>query len=262
MFEFTYQELSPQQVQGYLERLGWQGEIRPDKACLDRLVYLHQCAVPFEDLDIVAVRLPVKLDRDALYDKIVVRKRGGFCFELNGLFVLLLRAVGFAARSCICRVAANRTELGALTHGAVLVTLDGRRYFCDVGLGGPMAPFAVEVSEERQTVFGETYWIEPTYEGWYLQRRQGANPEGDPVVIFSPQAFLPQDFEPMCQYLTDDPTRVFRLHRMVNQRTENGYRNLRDNTLIVRDGDQRQEITFTDEEFPEIARRWFNLEET
>lgn len=260
MYEFTYQELTSDQVQGYLKRLDWQGELRADKACLDRLIYLHQCAVPFEDLDIMAGRLPVKLDRDSLYEKIVVKKRGGFCFELNGLFVLLLRAVGFEARSCICRVAANRTDLGALTHEAVLVKLDGKRYLCDVGLGGPMAPFAVELSEERQTVFGETYWIEPTHEGWFFQRRQGENPEGDPVIIFSPQAFLPQDFEPMCQFLTNDPTRVFRVHRMVNRRAKDGYRNLRDNTLVVRDGDGRREITFTDEELPEILRQWFDLE--
>ena len=220
---------------------------------------MHQCAVPFEDLDVYDQRIPLRLDRDSLYEKVVERRRGGFCFELNSLFVLLLRALGYDAYSCLSRVAAKRTELSNLTHVAVLVRLDGKRYLCDVGLGGPMAPFAVELSAERQTVYGETYWIEPTHEGWYLQRREGQNPEGDPVIIFAPQPVRPPDYEPMCFFLTQNPASTFRLHRMVNLRTPGGYRNLRDDLLIVRDGDNCREILFSQEELPGILHTWFSL---
>ena len=259
MFEFTYQQLSPGQVRGYLERIGWQGAVTPDKGSLDRLVWLHQCQVPFENLDILAGRLPLPLGMEELYGKVVVRRRGGFCFELNNLFTLLLRAVGYDACACMCRVAAKRRDLGYLSHQAVLVRLDGKHYLCDVGLGGPMAPFAIEVSPRRQTVFAETYWVEPVDEGWYLLRRAGAEAEGEPVIVFSTQPFQPQDFEPLSRFYCYDTTRMFRLHRMVNRRTPDGYRKVWDNTLVVRDGDVRQEIPFTDEEFPAIARQWFGL---
>ena len=54
----------------------------------------HLLAVPFENLDIHLGR-PISLDQDALFGKIVTRRRGGFCYELNGLFALLLRELGF-----------------------------------------------------------------------------------------------------------------------------------------------------------------------
>lgn len=260
MYDFTFQELTQEQTAHYLERLGWEGGFWPDKANLDKLIFLHQCAVPFEDLDVYDQHIPLCLDRDSLYEKVVERRRGGFCFELNGLFVLLLRALGYDAYSCLSRVAAKRTELSNLTHGAVLVRMDGKRYLCDVGLGGPMAPFAVELSTERQTGFGETYWIEPTYEGWYLQRREGEAPEGDPVIIFAPVPVRPPDYEPMCFFLTQNPASTFRLHRIVNRRAPNGYRNLRDDLLVVREGDSRREISFTEAELPELLRIWFDLE--
>jgi arylamine N-acetyltransferase len=84
-------------VGAYLERIGL---TRPPTPTLDGLAELglaHLCAVPFENLDIAAGR-PLSLDPDALYDKIVVRRRGGFCYELNGLFGQLLTSTSASTR--------------------------------------------------------------------------------------------------------------------------------------------------------------------
>ncbi len=259
MYEFLYDSLSPEQAEAYLRRIGYEGTPALTKEALDWLVYCHQCKVPFENLDIFYKLAPIRLDAASLYEKIVERRRGGFCFELNGGFVLLLRALGFDAYSCMCRVAATRTELGNLSHRGVLVRLEGRLFFCDVGLGGPMAPFAVEVSEERQTVFGETYWIEPTYEGWYLQRRLDSQGQVGNVVIFAPQPFLPKDFLPLCQSLLSSPDSSFRTHRTVNLRTAAGHLHLRDAVLTVREGTAEEQIPFTEEELPALLAQRFSL---
>ena len=81
-------------IQAYLRRINYSGEQAPSAATLYELHRAHLLAVPFENLDIHLGR-PIVLDQDALFDKIVTRRRGGFCYELNGLFALLLRELGF-----------------------------------------------------------------------------------------------------------------------------------------------------------------------
>src|SRR4051812_2868960 len=81
-------------VQAYLRRINYRGELAPTAATLRELHRAHLLAVPFENLDIHLGR-PILLDEQALFDKIVAHRRGGFCYELNGLFALLLRDLGF-----------------------------------------------------------------------------------------------------------------------------------------------------------------------
>lgn len=262
MYEFVYDALTSAQRDAYLSRIGHSGPWALTKETLDTLVYLHQCHVPFEDLDIFDHLAPIRLDAASLYDKIVTRRRGGFCFELNGAFLLLLRSMGFDAYSCVARVAANRTDLGNLSHRATIVRMDGRQYLCDVGLGGPMAPFAVELSPVRQTAHGETHWVEPAQEGWWLQCRADEHGQTAGVIIFSTTAFLFRDFEPLCQALISNPSSSFQTHRIVNLRTADGCRNLRDGTLSVRDGAGKHEMPVPPEELPRVLDEYFGLNHT
>ena len=260
MFEFSYDTLTPQQKDAYLQRIGCAGLSEVCKETLDKLIYMHQCTVPFESLDIFAGCPEVPLDGASLYNKIVERRRGGFCYELNGLFVMLLRAMGFDAYSCMCRVAANRTVLSNLFHRGTVVRLEGKQYLCDVGLGGPMAPFAVEISDKRQTQHGETYWIEPTYEGWYLQKRLASDGSESNVIIFAAMPFLGTDFIPYCNTLINTPGTAFRTTRMVNLRTENGNYNLRGNTLTITDSGVHRDIEFSDNELSGILKKYYNMD--
>lgn len=260
MFEFNYDTITPQQKDAYLARIGCAGMTGVSKENLDRLVYMHQCSVPFEAMDVYNGCADLPLDVTSLYTKIVEKHRGGFCYELNGAFVMLLRAMGYDAFSCVCRVAANRTDLGNLFHRACVVRMDGKMYLCDVGLGGPMAPFAVEVSAERQTQHGETFWIEPTHEGWYLQKRMTSDGTEGNVVIFAPQPFLPNDFVPFCRALISNPDSSFRSVRMANLRTPDGNINLRESTLTITKNCQHEVRTFDDDEFPALLKEYFNIE--
>src|SRR3954469_4622706 len=81
-------------LQAYLRRINYPGNQAPTAAILCELHRAHLLAVPFENLDIHLGRA-ISLNQDALFNKIVTRRRGGFCYELNGLFALLLRGLGF-----------------------------------------------------------------------------------------------------------------------------------------------------------------------
>jgi len=259
MFEVTYETINQAQLEAYLERIQWQGKADATKETLDQFVYLHQCNVPFENLDIYPVYKGIRLDGESLYEKIVVQRRGGFCFELNGAFMLLLRAAGFDAYPCVCRVASGRTTLRPLTHRATIVRLDGREYLCDVGLGGAMAPFAVELSTERQTVHGETFWVENLGEDWNVEFRMNSENQPETVIVFNRQPFLQTDFEPFCQALLNIPECIFRQKRMVNLRLSDGHVSIENQTLIVKkdSGETRKE--FREDELPGILREWFRF---
>lgn len=104
----------------YLARIGWEGDAPVTRKTLDGLVYAHQCSVPFETADLVALGETPSLEMSDLYQKIVVDRHGGFCFELNKMFELLLRSVGFEVRPCLSRAVRGREGRMPINHRARL----------------------------------------------------------------------------------------------------------------------------------------------
>lgn len=118
----------------YLDRIGFEAEPEVGVETLRELHRLHQLAVPFENLDI-HLGTPIVLEPEALFAKIVERRRGGFCYELNGLFGELLQALGFQASLLAASVYMGPLGLGPpLDHLALVVDL-GERWIADVGFG-------------------------------------------------------------------------------------------------------------------------------
>ena len=91
-------------VEAYLERIHMYLPIRNDKETLDRLIYLHQCAIPFENLDVYYAKKEISQGITDLFDKIICKHRGGFCFEMNNLFYAFLKTLGFDVYPCLCKV--------------------------------------------------------------------------------------------------------------------------------------------------------------
>jgi N-hydroxyarylamine O-acetyltransferase len=121
-------------IDAYLDRLGVARPAAPDLATLRHLQERHLSAVPFENLS-SHLGEPVELAEDALFAKIVHRRRGGFCYELNGLFVALLRALGYDASLHAAQVFHADGTLGpSLDHAAIVVSLD-EDWLVDVGFG-------------------------------------------------------------------------------------------------------------------------------
>ncbi|WP_107655226.1 arylamine N-acetyltransferase family protein [Nocardia suismassiliense] len=136
-------------LDGYLARIGFDGERAPTLDTLRKLVHAHTTSIPFENLEIILGRT-IPLDLKSLQDKLVRQRRGGYCYEHVGLFAAALERLGFGITALHARVTMGATEgLRPATHALLRVTTsdDDRVWLCDVGFGaGPLAP--IELSTE------------------------------------------------------------------------------------------------------------------
>jgi N-hydroxyarylamine O-acetyltransferase len=128
--------MNPAQVDAYLRRLGVQHPASPTADALRELHLRHLQTVPFENLSI-HLGEEIVLEENRLLDKVVGAGRGGFCYELNGLFGALLTALGFEVALLAARVYGDEGRLGIpYDHLALRVrTVDGGVWLADVGFG-------------------------------------------------------------------------------------------------------------------------------
>ncbi|MFO1122368.1 MAG: arylamine N-acetyltransferase [Hyphomicrobiales bacterium] len=124
-------------VRSYLERIGYRGPVEPTLACLSGIHRAHALTIPYENLDIQLGRPLSHRDED-IFDKLVTRRRGGWCYEMNGLLCWALREIGFQVMRVTGGI--HRRERGDAAMGnhlVLLVKLD-RTYVADLGLGDGM----------------------------------------------------------------------------------------------------------------------------
>ena len=147
-------------AEAYLARLGLTSEdVTHDASFLSRLQYAHVTRVPYENLDILD-GIPLSLDADALFDKIVTRHRGGYCFEVNGALCALLSELGFTVKSRLARFWRGESGIPMRRHRVLIVSLADGDYLCDVGIGQSAPRYPLKLEEGvRQEQFGEIYRI-------------------------------------------------------------------------------------------------------
>ncbi|MCF0229020.1 MAG: arylamine N-acetyltransferase [Parasporobacterium sp.] len=265
MYEFTFEGYNREQCEAYLKRIGAEYDGNPTMENLEMIISAHQKSVPFENLALIMKWGKVKMDPDSLFEKIVTERRGGFCHELNGALLLLLKGLGYDAVGCMARV--GLPFLGTLMnldHAGVIVRINGRKLYCDVGMSGPKADGGVEFGETgseplRRENHGQTFWIEDTYEGWKMLRYEGPENDGA-VIIFSPIPVLPIDMAANCYYLVERGNTPFHTTRFVNIcRDNNGYVSVTDNHIKISDGEKTVERDFPEDEFNDILKEYFGI---
>lgn len=244
-FENTWEKL--EQADRYLERIHFGGEIHLNLKTLDELIDLHQCSIPYENIDIYDFHKPVFLDNAHLYRKIIENHRGGYCFELNTLFFSLLITLGFQAYPCSCRVMKNNAVLPPIRHRGTILTVDGRLWFCDVGYGGKMYPGAVLLEENHhQKKKGEEFWMEKYNDYWWLLKRTDKNcRDGFCEVMVGLSPNILSDYLPINDFTSGNPASPFLQHRRANIRTDTGYVNLLDDRLSIINSDGTPTIKMT-----------------
>lgn len=114
--------LDERRVEAYLKRLAFDKPITCDRATLDALTFAHQCSIPFETVTLHRSGRAPSLEVDAIFDKVVTRRLGGYCFELNKIFEELLRALGFDARPALCRAVRGRDGRMPINHRGIMAT--------------------------------------------------------------------------------------------------------------------------------------------
>ena len=235
-------------LENYLARIGCARPDAPDLQALQALQLAHLKAVPFENLDIHAGR-PIILDEAALYAKIVTRRRGGICYELNGAFAWLLRSLGFD----VTIVAANvHAGAGAWTpdfdHMALVVNIEGKRYLVDVGFGDSCR-VPVDLAGKGRQHDGLLDYAMASEEGWYtLSKAHVADPESamQPSFRFdlTPRAF--EEFVPRCHFHQTSQESHFRRKTVCSSATADGRITFTGTELIVSKGMTRDVTRLND----------------
>ncbi|CAF97997.1 unnamed protein product [Tetraodon nigroviridis] len=201
-------------VPKYLSRIGFSGPAEPS---LDVLRAVHSChlhSVPFENLTIHSGGR-VQLDLPALYEKVVNQRRGGFCYEVNGLFSWLLAQLGFQVTLLSAQVKRPAGFYGPpFDHLLLMVTIDGGRWLCDVGFGTAVFPTPLSLDtgglqEKGHRVYRLRRADGMIFAEWQQEENRGA--DGDWVDFYKftlePRCF--QDFFQMCQYHQTSPCSLF-----------------------------------------------------
>jgi N-hydroxyarylamine O-acetyltransferase len=256
------------QPDAYLERIGFAGQPEPDPESLFALQRAHLLTAPFENQDIQLGRL-IRLDPASLFEKIVNHRRGGYCFELNGLFALLLESIGFqVARLSASSANDDGTYKAEFEHLALTVRCPrpaGSAWLVDVGWGdGPFEPLRLEesITQERG---GRVYRLNPedqflvleellTTGGWLKHYRFDLRPhELD-------------EFSDMNRYLQTSPDSMFTQKSLCTLFRPNGRITLSDFRLIethnhgLRGSEEKTEQTLAGEtERLRVLRELFGL---
>lgn len=246
----------------YLNRLGLKDIEKLDYAALCALQKAHLLKVPYENLDILA-DIPLKMDRESLYEKIVLRGRGGYCFELNGALGALLSALGFDVVHCMARFLKNEKEIPMRRHRVLKVNCDDGLFLCDAGVGiiSPIFPVNLETAEE-QKIGGEIYRVDKDdFLGTVIH--QCIDGVWDRLFSFTDEPQLDIDFVMPSFYCEKHPDSPFTKGYMIAVLTEYGGKNaLNENKLSYWDENGKHKIVLdSDEAIKEALVKYFGLPE-
>ncbi len=242
--------MNEEQLEKYFERIKYEGNIQADLETLTKIQCRHTYTIPFENLNPL-LSIPVPLDYESVFNKLVYQGRGGYCFEQNLLLKNVLESIGFEVEGLMSR--AGRDEyISGRTHMILLIILNGERYIADVGYGGlvPTGPLLLH-KNIIQTTPNESYRF-TEFDGGY--RLEVYLPEGwKRLYDFDLQKQIFKDYEVANWYTSTNPNSIF-TNTLVAARTDEGKRyTLKGRQFTVRAADENIE-SYEVESFKEMLR--------
>ena len=245
------------QVGAYLKRIKYSGPLTPTGVTLRDLHVAHLRSVPFENLSIHAGE-PIVLEDEPLFEKIVTRRRGGFCYELNGLFAWLLRQLGFNVTMLAAEVMNAKGEYGLpFDHMTLMITLD-KPWLADVGFGDSfIEPLRLETGLEH-TQGDRRYRIDAEGDRFALLQRIG---DGDWRTQYrfdlTPHKYA--DYFDMCRYHQTSAESPFTQRRLCSLATSDGRITLSGTRLITTSGGARHERDLDETDYGDVLRERFGV---
>jgi N-hydroxyarylamine O-acetyltransferase len=237
----------------YLARIGYEGEVHTDVATLTQLMQKQLRSIPFENTEVQSGRIPSLIPED-IYTKIITNRRGGYCYEINGIFAMSLSAIGFewyfaGARPMFYPMRRPKT------HMVVIVRVEGKDYLCDTGFGGYALRAPIEIVEGKVVQDGDRFGLE-LIDGEYVlssfvqdewQRQYG--------FALQPQEWI--EFSLANYFNATHPDTIFTQKKLAIMQTPNGRKILVDNELkLIEEGIlEKLEV-----EYESALKEYFGLE--
>ncbi|GAB4041045.1 arylamine N-acetyltransferase [Spirosoma jeollabukense] len=248
-------------VNAYLDRIQYSGPFDTTLATLRKLNYQHQLAIPIENLDIHRGR-EIVLEPDALFTKIITHKRGGFCYELNGLFYELLKTLGFQVKRISGRVYDVGNGFNAeFDHLAIVARIDGIDWLVDVAFGRRFSlyPLLLERNQIQEDKTGRYRITE--YDANYLAvSQQHEDGSWEPGYIFTLIPRQLSDFSEMCHFHQTSDDSYFTQNKLCSLVTPGGRITLTDDKLKITHNGQATEFLVTnDREFGYYLDKYFGI---
>jgi len=245
-------------LEAYLGRIGYSGRLQSDLAVLEAIHLAHATHIPFENLDILLKR-PIRLDLASLQAKLVMGRRGGYCFEQNLLFSAVLRRLGYSVTQLAARVLYRSRRKFPRTHILLLVDVEGATWLADVGFGveGLLLPVPFGNGREARQ-FAWTYRAVEAGGEWILQSLR--DDSWTDLYSFTLEPCLAVDFEPANYYTATHPDSRFVRTLTVQLPTPEVRYTLRNRELVLdRGGTVTRRVLADNDELLAVLAETFGL---
>lgn len=238
----------------YLDRIGFTGNVNLDLDTLHKLIECHIYSVPYENLDIINGK-PLSLDIEDILEKIVTNHRGGYCFELNYAFTWLLQSLGFTVTEYFARFLLGLDYIPMPRHRVLEVTIDGKQYLCDVGVGIETLRFPMLVQDgNMQGNYRITFddklgvLLSELHKGEWRQ-----------YFSYIKTLALPVDFVATSFYCEKSPESIFNKENMISIKTPTGRKTIDGNRFKIFDYENVTECVLDENQLIEVFNKEFGI---
>ena len=250
--------ISKMDIRPYLNRINFTDSPQVNKRVLYDLQKKHLLNIPFENLDIHYGR-KINLSIAHIYKKIIIDKRGGFCYELNGLFHQLLKEIGFNAKLISARVHVKNEEYSPeYDHMAIIVNLENQDYLVDVGFGKfTLEPLELITNQKIIDSLGQFQF--DTYEKDYYRVNELKSSDLIPQYIFTKNERKLSEFAKRCEFHQTSDESHFSKKKLISIATNEGRITLNNSQLKITKAGIEEEVKFDESEFETKLKHYFDI---
>jgi N-hydroxyarylamine O-acetyltransferase len=246
-------------IKQYLKRINFTDSLAISDVTLQALHEHHVQNVPFENIDIHYKKL-FDLELDNIYKKVILNKRGGFCYELNAIFNTLLCDIGYKSSIIAARIFDDLGHLGPQFDHMCIVVDTGKKYLVDVGYGDLFTK-PLEIIEEIQSDGRNLFKIESIDDQSYLLSMCSDHINFYKKYMFNLSAVKISDFDNICFDKQTNPSSYFVRNTLCTRATSNGRLTIFNNKLIEKKGaDRTEKIILDDEDFLATLNKLFEID--
>lgn len=244
-------------VSDYLRRINID-KLKEDKfAALKQLQLQHLLNIPFENLDVIR-KVPINLNVQSFYEKIITNRRGGYCYELNGLFHWLLKELNYECYLVAATVLrADRSYAMERSHATQIVELD-QPYIVDVGFGDSTYQPLPLTGEIKEDVSGK-YRIKKVNNRTFELEREEKTGEWRSLQRIDLLPLKLDDFEEACHFNQTSPNSTFTKHDIATIATLDGRYTLSDDVMTITKNGEKEKRNINKSEKKQLLQSYFNI---